>query len=1260
MKKKVIGIWIVTFLVAGLCMYTPIRSEDRESRPQKTFPEILQPSIFTIDETPEYLDFIIDVGSYTIGAERIKFADDMTVALDGKPLVPAITKTFIIPESKLIDHIEILSDIKTNIDFVPVIHKSIPKDGSEQDIGETQHSITTIFPEKPFKVSESPPMKSYPYKLCYFTLYPAQYDPQINKTVIHKSVKARIYLKPSTEQPKYRGESKAVKDAQEIYGNLDPSLWVRGMRSSKSKVIGLYVTSSPLGAMMTPVCIHWVGDHVEYRYRIVVSAEKTSTNAKDEGTGACEVSWSEAQEILTKGMKGQSYVKKVTERTEAINLVLNEWQKSPGIIVASEELANTLVPIASYLDWPLFVDTLLDISVQEIADTLGATTLICAGCTPSFSGEIITVSSQREANLLLTIIHQQTGFKMKNPEEEKLKGVLNPPRSLSAKSAGSKNGGGYLILWNDMDFSSSAVNQLAAYRSATVVDVSDVTPAKTILNDYVKYYDPDYLALIGDGDYWETDQFYAPNPVASSHDPNWVPTDFFYEETTMVTFTDSDNNGEIESVTWPDQGTGTWTWSPEYCVGRVMCWNDASLQAYVQLINDYETGNFNFGLWNAYFSYFCGSSCGTWNTHDTLVNAYQPTWHPIYCRDCSEGCDYDFTQTNTYNEFSWGNTLFYFNTHGGPTGIYVSRDDDVMTTSDISSHSLADPPGLMWVDSCQTAALGDQPNSVNYQIYPSGVIDDDTSFAANWLGNNAIGYMGSSCVAYLGDFDAFDEALAQEFGYWGDQTIASSIGWARSRYYASVPSIDNYVKKTILEIVYFGDPALTLQWSEIPELQSPGDGTTVSSPVNFDWSDCEAADDYWILVDDTPWTSPEVDTSTSSSNYTANLSPGTYYWSVRSRNGSGGSHWSPVRSFTVGGGDSITWTHKQITGNPSVSVDPAVAASVNGDVYVVWQDLIDGTDYDIFMKVSHDGMNTWTHKRLTGNTSASESPAVAAYGNDVYVVWTDYMDGDWDIYMKVSHDGMNTWTHKKLTNNTSKSINPAVAASGDDVYVVWSDDTDGDYDIYMMISHDGMNSWTHKRLTNSSGDAKYPAVAASGDDVYVVWSDDTDGPENIFMKASHDGMNSWTHKRLTNNSLDSRNPTVAVEGTNVYVAWKDRTAEKSNICMKVSHDGMNTWTHRQITDYTSAHSADPAIACGMRPNVYLVYTSNVDGDWDIYMKVSHDGMNTWKHYRLTGNTSDSDWPAIAIDYGYVYMFWADDMDGDYDIYMKKIYDVDNF
>ena len=55
MRKKIVGILIACFLVVGLGIYTPVLSENRESRSQKTYPEILRPSNFTIDETPDYI-----------------------------------------------------------------------------------------------------------------------------------------------------------------------------------------------------------------------------------------------------------------------------------------------------------------------------------------------------------------------------------------------------------------------------------------------------------------------------------------------------------------------------------------------------------------------------------------------------------------------------------------------------------------------------------------------------------------------------------------------------------------------------------------------------------------------------------------------------------------------------------------------------------------------------------------------------------------------------------------------------------------------------------------------------------------------------------------------------------------------------------------------------------------------------------------------------------------------------------------------------
>jgi len=90
---------------------------------------------------------------------------------------------------------------------------------------------------------------------------------------------------------------------------------------------------------------------------------------------------------------------------------------------------------------------------------------------------------------------------------------------------------------------------------------------------------------------------------------------------------------------------------------------------------------------------------------------------------------------------------------------------------------------------------------------------------------------------------------------------------------------------------------------ETPVLVSPSDGAPdVSRPVALDWDDVSGAVMYEVQVDDDAlFGSPEIDDSTTSSDYTTSgLSDTTqYYWRVRACNGSSWSGWSIEWSFTT-------------------------------------------------------------------------------------------------------------------------------------------------------------------------------------------------------------------------------------------------------------------------------------------------------------------------------------------------------------------------
>ena len=137
------------------------------------------------------------------------------------------------------------------------------------------------------------------------------------------------------------------------------------------------------------------------------------------------------------------------------------------------------------------------------------------------------------------------------------------------------------------------------------------------------------------------------------------------------------------------------------------------------------------------------------------------------------------------------------------------------------------------------------------------------------------------------------------------------------------------------------------------------------------------------------------------------------------------------------------------------SANPTIATSGN-NVYVVWQDNSLGNG-DILYRKSTDGGTTFGPTiNLSDSAGFSTNSAVAASGDNVYVVWFDNTPGNPEILYKRSIDGgANFGAPINLSNNVASSLDPAVAASGNNVYVVWYDNTPGNFEILYKRSTDG-------------------------------------------------------------------------------------------------------------------------------------------------------------------------------------------------------------
>jgi hypothetical protein len=186
------------------------------------------------------------------------------------------------------------------------------------------------------------------------------------------------------------------------------------------------------------------------------------------------------------------------------------------------------------------------------------------------------------------------------------------------------------------------------------------------------------------------------------------------------------------------------------------------------------------------------------------------------------------------------------------------------------------------------------------------------------------------------------------------------------------------------------------------------------------------------------------------------------------RSTDGGANFGDTVNLTNFGGDSSA---------------PAVAVSGN-NVYVVFRIKLFAADGAILYRRSTDGgANFGDTVNLSITAGDPFAPAVAVSGNNVYVVWgvdpgIDNPGGKFVLYRRSTDGGANFGSTVNINDASGQRVDaPAVAASGDNVYVVWCDKN---LDIYYRRSTDGgANFGSTVNISNDVLDSRNPAVAAS-------------------------------------------------------------------------------------------------------------------------------------------------------------------------------------
>jgi hypothetical protein len=129
-----------------------------------------------------------------------------------------------------------------------------------------------------------------------------------------------------------------------------------------------------------------------------------------------------------------------------------------------------------------------------------------------------------------------------------------------------------------------------------------------------------------------------------------------------------------------------------------------------------------------------------------------------------------------------------------------------------------------------------------------------------------------------------------------------------------------------------------------------------------------------------------------------------------------------------------------LSNNAGGSGLPSVVISGN-NVFVVWEDNTLGNNEILFRRSIDGGANFEPAVNLSNNAGSSLFASIAASGNNVYVVWADTTPGNSEIFFRRSaNNGVNFDSAINLSHDPAIPLiaeSPAVAAKGSNVYVLW-------------------------------------------------------------------------------------------------------------------------------------------------------------------------------------------------------------------------------
>jgi hypothetical protein len=300
-----------------------------------------------------------------------------------------------------------------------------------------------------------------------------------------------------------------------------------------------------------------------------------------------------------------------------------------------------------------------------------------------------------------------------------------------------------------------------------------------------------------------------------------------------------------------------------------------------------------------------------------------------------------------------------------------------------------------------------------------------------------------------------------------------------------------------------------------------------------------------------------------------------------------------------------------------------------------------------YRRGTSSGSSWGTPKRINGNGTHADHPAIATAGKYVYVAYETI--GSWDAYdpsaprvvelrLNSNHGASGAWQARRQFSSVSGRVDrPSIAAAGAYMYMAYTDADTGDivvgrsYKLYLPDSGGlarNVGTTTNLQDEPDDGYAGWPVIAGAGSNVVVAWVADASGAIKVRTSTNHG--NTWSSVRTLVGS-GGASPAVSAAGGRLAVSWVDTAARA--LRLKVWSSG--SWhTTRTVATYSPTRTykafGASAIALAGAKTVGVAWVACRQADCsassttgvDVRWRESSDNGKTWKHVHGVASYTD--------------------------------------